>query len=463
MGIPSYFSYIIRKHPYIITKLPTRVDNLYLDSNSIIYDIVNTMQPMPNFEDTLIQLVCEKIDYYLNLVRPQRVFIAFDGVPPMAKIKQQRERRYKSWILSKMTKESTKWNTLQITPGTAFMNQLDKSLHSYFNLHRAKYSYFKLSTSQEEGEGEHKIFSHIRKVPGFHQNQITLIYGLDSDLIVLALNHLKYGNIQLLREAPAFMLDDKELHVLDITKLADGIVEMIGPTKLPDYIFMTLLLGNDFMPHFPALNLRTSGFDTLLQTYTSCIAPDEYLFNGKHICWTVVKKLILALSEKEHSIFIKDYTTRNNFRVDTSTDEKRINNLPMLQREKEHYICPIKPGWEQRYYDTLLPNVEMEELCKNYTDMLIWNMTYYTTGCTDWGMKYKYMYPPLLVDLAKHIPEMSIISYYENTMTPEMLLRYVLPPPYYHYIPNGECTESACPTLEWSYCRYTWESHVNMK
>jgi 5'-3' exonuclease len=75
MGIPSYFSYIIRKHPYIITKLPTQVDNLYLDSNSIIYDIVNAMQPSPHFEETLIQLVCEKIEYYLTLVQPKRVFI----------------------------------------------------------------------------------------------------------------------------------------------------------------------------------------------------------------------------------------------------------------------------------------------------------------------------------------------------------------------------------------------------
>ena len=49
MGIPSYFSYIIRNHKKIIKKLDIltnstktdtniRINNLYLDCNSIIYD-----------------------------------------------------------------------------------------------------------------------------------------------------------------------------------------------------------------------------------------------------------------------------------------------------------------------------------------------------------------------------------------------------------------------------------------
>ena len=96
MGIPSYFSYIIRRHPYIITRLQ-KADNLYLDSNSIIYDMVASLQVCT--DALLAQAVCEKIDAYLKLVEPKRVIIAFDGVPPMAKIKQQRERRFKSWLM----------------------------------------------------------------------------------------------------------------------------------------------------------------------------------------------------------------------------------------------------------------------------------------------------------------------------------------------------------------------------
>ena len=41
MGIPSYFSFLIKNHAYIVKKLNNfkqNIDNLYLDSNSIIYE-----------------------------------------------------------------------------------------------------------------------------------------------------------------------------------------------------------------------------------------------------------------------------------------------------------------------------------------------------------------------------------------------------------------------------------------
>jgi 5'-3' exonuclease len=40
MGIPSYFSHIVRNHSEIIKRLDKlkSINNIYLDSNSIIYD-----------------------------------------------------------------------------------------------------------------------------------------------------------------------------------------------------------------------------------------------------------------------------------------------------------------------------------------------------------------------------------------------------------------------------------------
>lgn len=453
MGIPSYFSYIIRKHPYIITRLQ-KADNLYLDSNSIIYDMVASLEVCT--DELLAQAVCEKIDAYLKLIEPKRVIIAFDGVPPMAKIKQQRERRFKSWL---MPNKTSGWNTLQITPGTSFMTYLDTVLKKHFANYAAQYVFFKLSTSVEPGEGEHKIFQHIRDEPEVHQNTNTLVYGLDSDLIVLSLNHLQYGHIRLLREAPAFMLEDRELHVLDIPKLAEGIGELIGPTKLPDYILMTLFLGNDFMPHFPALNLRTTGFDTLLKTYQQCITTGR-LFDGE-IQWEQMSIFVKALSIQESSIMAKDYHARNRMRIDTSTEAKRRMNLPLLQREMEHHICPIQNGWEKRYYATLFKTPDIKDVCKNYIDMLQWNMQYYTTGCMDWTIQYRYMYPPLLIDLVQHLPSQTIHTNDEAVLTPSELLHYVLPPIFHDYIPGGYATDSVKPKLVWAYCRYDWESHVD--
>ena len=104
MGIPSFFSHIIKNYPTIIQIIYEqliKVNNLYLDSNSIIYDCIRTINyQKENFEDDLIKAICLKIDEYISIIKPtSTIFIAFDGVAPVAKFEQQRGRRYKSFFL----------------------------------------------------------------------------------------------------------------------------------------------------------------------------------------------------------------------------------------------------------------------------------------------------------------------------------------------------------------------------
>ena len=103
MGIPSYFSFIVKNHGNIVRKLHRlnkNVDNFYLDSNSIVYDCLRALDKEykendEEFEKLLIEAVCHKIDEYLAIIKPQnRVFIAFDGVAPVAKLEQQRKSRH---------------------------------------------------------------------------------------------------------------------------------------------------------------------------------------------------------------------------------------------------------------------------------------------------------------------------------------------------------------------------------
>ena len=470
MGIPSYFFQLMKRHKHIISQLNTsiKVDNLYLDSNSIIYDAVHSMPQIISkyeFETELIARVCKKFLFYLEIIKPSRVFIAFDGVPPMAKMKQQRERRYKGWLTSQWLNEKKPWDTVQITPGTPFMKRLDTELVEFFEPYRSNYEFY-LSTSNEFGEGEHKLFSFIRDHPDKHCNQHTMIYGLDSDLIILSLNHLQIcSQISLLREAPAFMIKDKEssLHVLNINQLSDCITEIMGKDRLQDYIFMTLLLGNDFMPHFPALNLRTTGMDTLLTTYTEL--KELPMVDKSGIQWNIVKKFIHALSVKEQSLFNNEQNFRNKRNTDNTTLEKRVNNLPMLKREKEYIICPSKPEWQKRYYEQLFPiSIEISDVCKNYIEMLDWNFNYYTKGCNNWSIYFTYAYPPLLEDLVQHIPETHVVDPDHTVLTSNELLKFVLPTALLHYIDEPIESEKKIkvkePTLIWAYCTYLWEAHV---
>jgi len=76
MGIPSYFSYIVKNHSNIIKKLSNntiQVNNLYLDCNSIIYDAVHNIDFAKLVEsdmNTIIRAVCVKIDEYISLLKP---------------------------------------------------------------------------------------------------------------------------------------------------------------------------------------------------------------------------------------------------------------------------------------------------------------------------------------------------------------------------------------------------------
>ena len=109
MGIPSYFSYIIKNYSNIIRNLymlrSDRVafQHLYMDCNSIIYDVFRQLEmdhpellaDTQVLEDRIIRGTIDKISEYIELIRPSKtVFIAFDGVAPFAKMDQQRNRRY---------------------------------------------------------------------------------------------------------------------------------------------------------------------------------------------------------------------------------------------------------------------------------------------------------------------------------------------------------------------------------
>ena len=139
MGIPSYFSYIVKNHSNIIRKLEClqKADNFYLDSNSIIYDclrkeMINYKGKDKVFETLLIKSIIKKLEEYINIIQPSNnIIIAFDGVAPVAKLEQQRTRRYKSYLMNKITasienKEESIWDKTAITPGTKFMENMGK-------------------------------------------------------------------------------------------------------------------------------------------------------------------------------------------------------------------------------------------------------------------------------------------------------------------------------------------------
>ena len=508
MGIPAYFSYLIKNHPNIIkrwVKNSMPVNNLYLDSNSIIYDAVrniNTTEPLTS--NIIIGRVIAKIEEYILLLAPDNlVYIAFDGVAPVAKLEQQRERRYKSWyqgnVMRSIQKKDTddSWNTTAITPGTVFMKELNTKIRAHFSGN----SKIMVSTSDEPGEGEHKAFAHIRDNAIAHMDSTTVIYGLDADLIMLSINHLPIcPKIYLFRETPEFIksidssLEPNETYLMDIPELTKTITMHMDNTdeikpgaknRVYDYIFLCFFLGNDFLPHFPALNIRTGGIDKILNAYKATIGGTaDVLTDGQTIYWKNVRKVVTFLANQEEEYIKAEMRLRarrekNHYPVDTPEQKyAKFDAIPTYDRELEKYINPSKSHWQSRYYKALfdidIDEMRRKQICINYLEGLEWTMKYYTVDCPDWRWCYKYNYPPLLTDLIQYIPYFDttfIKEKPENPVSPLVQLCYVLPRTSLQFLPEGLYKKLLQEhgdwygldyDFMWAYCRYFWESHVQL-
>ena len=150
----------------------------------------------------------------------------------------------------------------------------------------------------------------------------------------------------------------------------------------------------------------------------------------------------------------------------------------MYERSLEKFINPYKNNWQVRYYKTLF-NIDIDEtrrkqICTNYLEGLEWTMKYYTTGCPDWRWCYKHNYPPLFCDLLDYIPffETEFVERKNpNPVTELVQLCYVLPKQSLKFLPETLCQNllkhhsdwySNDCSFVWAYCRYFWESHVNL-
>ena len=520
MGIPSYFSHIVKQHRDIVKKYvrkQCKIHNLYMDSNSIIYDAVREIDENqhPNdssFESALIRLVCQKLVELIRLFAPQnRVYIAFDGVAPVAKLEQQRNRRYKSSFQTRflssvdfipsVDQPKRSWNTAAITPGTQFMKKLGEEVIKRFS-DPSEFGLVKLvvSTSGQVGEGEHKIFDYVRKNPTYHGTRTTVIYGLDADLIMLTLNHIHIApDMFLYRETPHFIrsidrtLSPNESYLLDIPLFGKVLAKDLNDNYEPDtiqkrnrvfdYIFLCFFLGNDFLPHFPSLNIRTTGIERLLSAYRNVVGTtNENLVNGTSVVWKNVRKLIQELAKHEETMIKDEYVTRDKqskavSRRQMEHDEAFLS-IPLLDRKEELYINPYENGWEERYYSTLfdvrIDDLRRKQISMNYLEGLEWTFKYYTQGCVDWRWTYDYDYPPLLVDLFKYIPSFDATMVDNSNTEPvsELVqLSYVLPGVSLGLLPKtieialrkyyAHCyieQHDFC----WAFCRYFWEAHALM-
>lgn len=235
---------------------------------------------------------------------------------------------------------------------------------------------------------------------------------------------------------------------------------------LRDFVLICFLLGNDFVPHLPALNIFTNGMETILGHYVRLIRKYECkrflivsqaLLDSENIIDNdLFIELMLGLGEVENGI-LRDASKKKKrkphcpFNDPYQIDKFRMENLdfPITDPVRLGQDSPMK--WRERYYtyygipkgvDTSKYNEEIEKVCYQYLLGVKFIALYYFKDVPSWDWHYPFDYPPFLEDIQGFLRterfNFSTIVF-ENSvpMKPFLQLLNILPPQYSYLLPKS--------------------------
>ena len=511
MGIPKFYRWISERYPLInqVVKgsLRPEFDNLYLDMNGIIHmcshprDLDVTSESLT--EDQIYAGIFEYIDRIFHLIAPKKLlFMAVDGVAPRAKMNQQRQRRFKS---AKNTEEAIRqaksegqalpegdrFDSNCITPGTEFMARLCRHLRYFVRKKMQEDAAWRkvrviLSGPDVPGEGEHKIMLYIRNAkmqPGYPSNLRHCMYGLDADLIMLALvTHEPH--FALLREEVVFGAPRRQLgysrkaigkmdefQLLHVSLLRECIdiefrnafralpasgpkaskdskeEKKDGPQQpatataarepyslervIDDWVLMCMLVGNDFIPNVPMLDIAEHGLDQMITAYKTRVLPHHgYLLRGGRIQAGAYLAFLRAVSEITGPIWTeklaKNFAApRRRFGPPQPTSAELEEKA--AERDAENRALDMEQGGSladegfstksnlvyyrmkfkeffrdpesRRARSRAESKASIRQLCYHYLEGIAWVYRYYYEGCCSWGWFYPYHYAPMTEEL----------------------------------------------------------------
>jgi len=403
MGIPYYFYYLTRKYNNIIIhKLPDNINIYAIDFNGIIHsEAINETN-----EDKLIINLWNKINEYNSLYKPNKLLICIDGVAPFAKIIQQRKRRYLTIYKNKIDKIKSSWDTNSISPGTKFMTKLD----DYIKSNNTSYIF---SGSNENGEGEHKIFNLIKDD---NTNEPIIINGLDADLIILSLISGK-NNIYLMRENKDQItyVNIDNLKLALITELKSKWLIENDIDLIESYCVMCSILGNDFIPHILNLNIKSGGLDKLINITELAIKNNGSLVESNKINQATLTEIFNKIAETEDNDIISQITND----IEKKPRDYSCNSQEYAIKNKDPILSEIfnnSKKWRYYYYKRLFDiNINVDSLMIStaaslYIKGIYWTYNYYKKMDLDYTWYYPYNYPPTAKDINNYLKV--------NTITP---------------------------------------------
>lgn len=490
MGVPGFFMWLwknYKKKNFVFKKNESvnNIDYFLIDTNCLIHPKCFEILDLHNkdyggdtnkqrLENKMMNHVLEYLEHIVSFVNPKKGFyIAIDGVAPVAKIKQQRSRRFKS-VHDKTLNDNIKrkhgkeikyyWNNSAITPGTDYMIELNNKIINWCKNYKKKNKNIQIiySSCNTPQEGEHKLMNFIRD--NIKNNYKYVIYGLDADLLFLGLA-ANIPNVYLLREDVHLNFNQRtnDLSYVSLDVMRDAIsisMEKIinGKFKfnldriINDFVFICYLLGNDFLPHLPSLDIGNRGLDNLLEIYAEyLVQTTKYIIDYKKkdkINHNNFKLFINKLALQEDKILSKG-KKKFNKRINSSDPyDIEMNKIETLSFKIDDPIKLGKDDYEKyrfRYYNHYFGVEEsdieefVEDMVKNYCLGLKWVTNYYFEGLSSWDWYYPYDYPPFLSDIAKYIDKIKFKDFkfkIGKPLKPFVQLLCVLPPQSSFLLPN---------------------------
>lgn len=364
-----------------------------------------------------------------------------------------------------------------ITPGTKFMDYLSKYIDWYIKKRITENVNWKkvevvFSNEKSAGEGEHKIINYIRKY-GDHDDSFC-IHGLDADLIMLALGtHLP--NFWILRED---MYDYKnEFFVLDIgqtrKKLSsimswvkeenkEGEIKFNPEYSVNDFIFICFMVGNDFLPHIPSIEIIEGGIDFMLDVYKNVGERYGHLTSNKDGD-IVFQKKSLEVFMGTISQYNKGILEDKLMKKDKFFPDLLLENSAKIVGGK--YVLDIDKYKKDYYKKCFADGIDIKKLCHEYLEGMQWVLSYYTRGVPDWKWCFKHHYAPFAHELAEYIGDFKFPDKRETEPTkPFQQLLSVLPPKSFRLIPIPICqllTSSTSPVKK--FCPDKFEVDISGK
>jgi hypothetical protein len=402
---------LIEKGEKLLNKNPYKAEGLIKEGNNIINER-QYMRRVGKSDDLLEKL---ENDYHkqvwalvLKLLENfgdiDVVILAVDGVAPSGKLKQQRQRRFKSAMSNNA---EVNFDSNVITPGTKFMQRLSVFIEAQIVKDRNKLPPKVIYSSHlVPNEGENKIFEYFSKGEVKNYKNSHVVVALDADVIQCSLLSPQ-NNIILYRES------EQGADIVSIDILKKHIIQQMQSKTADDFVLLIFLLGNDFLPRNLALEEMSDAIDIMIDIY---VKNNFVLTHNGEIDYNQLHLFLIELAKQESDL-LSTMAQRDDYYTTPLKEASLYGTFDINIYRNAYYqkVCGAKNVALANKLNISIgvDNDTIKDMVTSYIRMMAWNYLYYTQGTAAINQDciYEYYYSPMLADLALYSNNILIRGY----------------------------------------------------